>query len=95
MLGRDLTQQSPDWQGRALMQYDKNFALLEGKDVTILQPEQAAKSFVYDFSNETLTSRELDTQQAEKALGWALWGSAAYNQHWFSLPKQEVETQAR
>ncbi|GAA0792763.1 MULTISPECIES: LTA synthase family protein [Pseudomonadati] len=95
MLGRDLTQQSPGWQGRALMQYDKNFALLEGKDVTILQPEQAAKSFVYDFSNETLTSRELDTQQAEKALGWALWGSAAYNQHWFSLPKQEVETQAR
>jgi phosphoglycerol transferase MdoB-like AlkP superfamily enzyme len=95
MLGRDLTQQASDWQGRALMQYDKNFALLEGKNVTILQPEQAAKSFVYDFSKETLTSRELDTQQAENALGWALWGSAAYNQHWFSLPKREAETEVR
>ncbi|MCW3172115.1 LTA synthase family protein [Shewanella subflava] len=95
MLGRDLTQQPSDWQGRAMMQYDKNFALLEGKDVTILQPEQPAKSFVYDFSKETLASRELDTQQAENALGWALWGSAAYNQHWFSLPKQVTETESR
>ena len=95
MLGRDLTQQTSDWQGRALMQYDKNFALLEGKNVTILQPEQPAKSFVYDFSKETLTSRELDTQQAENALGWALWGSAAYNQHWFSLPKREAVTEVR
>ncbi|UCX03233.1 LTA synthase family protein [Shewanella glacialimarina] len=96
MLGRDLTQQAADWPGRAMMQYDKNFALMEGNQVTILQPEQAAKSFVYDFGAETLTSRELDTEQAENALGIALWGSAAYNNHWFTLPKQtQTEQQSR
>ena len=53
------------------------------------------KMVVVDFSKETLTSREVDTQQAENALGWALWGSAAYNQHWFSLPKREAVTEVR
>ena len=38
MLGKDLTRMPADWPGRAIMQYDKNFALMRGKDVVILQP---------------------------------------------------------
>lgn len=88
MLGRDLTGQDEQWQGRALMQYEKNFALLEGERVTILQPEKAPMSFVYDFSKQTLTSTEMDPAQANTALSWALWGSAAYNQQWFTLAQE-------
>ncbi len=88
MLGQDLSQVEDNWQGRALMQYEKNFALMQGRKVTILQPEQAPKSFVYDFSAEKLTSKDLDSEQANTALAWALWGSMAYNKQWFRLPKK-------
>ncbi|MGX9460677.1 LTA synthase family protein [Shewanella sp. A14] len=79
MLGRDLTKVADSWPGRAMMQYDKNFALLEGDKMTILQPELPAESCKYDFATETLTPTTLDETQAETALGWALWGSLAYN----------------
>ncbi|MGB6137138.1 MAG: LTA synthase family protein [Shewanella sp.] len=83
MLGRDLTQVPSDWKGRAMMQYDKNFGLLEGNQVTILQPELPAESFTYDFASEHLIPKTLDEKQAETALGWALWGSLAYNKMLF------------
>ncbi|GGP64047.1 hypothetical protein GCM10009347_32450 [Shewanella algicola] len=79
MLGRDLTKAPDDWKGRALMQYDKNFGLLEGSQITILQPERPAQTFSYDFVSEQLTPNSLDQRQAESALGWALWGSFAYS----------------
>jgi phosphoglycerol transferase MdoB-like AlkP superfamily enzyme len=89
MLGRDLTVQSEQWQGRAMMQYEKNFALMEGNKVTILQPERSAESYEYDFSKQKLTSTGVNEAQAKTALGWALWGSAAYNHQWFSLAPKE------
>jgi phosphoglycerol transferase MdoB-like AlkP superfamily enzyme len=92
MLGRDLTQVPSDWKGRAMMQYDKNFGLLEGNQVTILQPELPAESFTYDFASEHLIPKELDSKQAETALGWALWGSLAYNKMLFKPEKSIVET---
>lgn len=92
MLGQDLTQVPMDWAGRAVMQYDKNFAYLEGNLMTILQPEQSAKSFTYDFIKETLTPRALDEQQAEDALALALWGSEAYSHYWYGLPETEEST---
>ena len=88
MLGQDLSQVEDNWQGRALMQYEKNFALMQGNKVTILQPELEPKSFVYDFSAEKLTAKDLDSDQANTALAWALWGSMAYNKQWFRLPKK-------
>lgn len=88
MLGRDLTQVSDDWPGRALMQYDKNFALIEGKDVVILQPEKAAQGFQYDEKTEQLTPYAPAAATLEKkALSWALWGSLAYQQELYHLPK--------
>ncbi|WP_413472954.1 LTA synthase family protein [Shewanella baltica] len=88
MLGRDLTQVSDDWPGRALMQYDKNFALMEGKDVVILQPEKAAQGFEYNEKTEQLTPYAPAAATLEKkALSWALWGSLAYQQELYRLPK--------
>ncbi|PIW63015.1 LTA synthase family protein [Shewanella sp. CG12_big_fil_rev_8_21_14_0_65_47_15] len=86
MLGRDLTQVSDDWPGRALMQYDKNFALMEGKDVVVLQPEKAAQGFRYDEKTEQLTPHVPAAHALEaKALSWALWGSLAYQQELYRL----------
>ncbi|UXK08781.1 LTA synthase family protein [Shewanella putrefaciens] len=88
MLGRDLTKVSDDWAGRALMQYDKNFALMEGKDVVILQPEKAAQGFQYNQKTEQLTPHIPAAKILEKkALSWALWGSLAYQQELYRLPK--------
>ncbi|UBO73680.1 LTA synthase family protein [Aeromonas rivuli] len=78
MLGQDLTRTPDDWPGRAIMQYDKNFALMRGKDVVILQPEQPAEGFVYDATRQTLTPTPQPDALKEQALGLALWGSMAY-----------------
>ncbi|MGL4515542.1 MAG: LTA synthase family protein [Shewanella sp.] len=88
MLGRDLTQVSEDWPGRAMMQYDKNFALMEGKDVVILQPEKPAEGFQYDSKSEQLNRHAPAAESLEKkALSWALWGSLAYEQGLYRLSK--------
>jgi len=70
------------------MQYDKNFALMEGKDVVILQPEKAAQGFEYNEKTEQLTPYAPAAAALEKkALSWALWGSLAYQQELYRLPK--------
>ncbi|ANT69496.1 LTA synthase family protein [Aeromonas hydrophila] len=80
MLGKDLTRMPADWPGRAIMQYDKNFALMRGKDVVILQPERAPEGFIYEDATETLTPAPQPATMKDAALGLALWGSLAYQQ---------------
>jgi phosphoglycerol transferase MdoB-like AlkP superfamily enzyme len=91
MLGRDLTKELDSWPGRAMMQYDKNFGLLEGNKMTILQPELPPESVIYDFATEKLTPTTLDEAQAETALGWALWGSLAYNKMLYRSESKAVK----
>ncbi|MGY6039288.1 LTA synthase family protein [Aeromonas sp. AE23HZ002T15] len=80
MLGKDLTRMPADWPGRALMQYDKNFALMRGRDVVILQPERDAEGYVYDPASQRLTRAQQPDAMKEAALGLVLWGSLAYQQ---------------
>ena len=80
MLGKDLTRMPADWPGRAIMQYDKNFALMRGKDVVILQPERAPEGFIYEDATETLTPAQQPDTMKDAALGLVLWGSLAYQQ---------------
>lgn len=88
MLGRDLTQTPADWPGRALMQYDKNFALMEGDQVVILQPQQAAEGFTYDSVSERLAAASAQSDAfKERALSWPLWSGMAYQQRLHRLPK--------
>ncbi|MGL5391321.1 MAG: LTA synthase family protein, partial [Shewanella sp.] len=71
-----------------MMQYDKNFALMEGKDVVILQPEKPAEGFQYDSKTEQLNHHAPAAKALEKkALSWALWGSLAYEQGLYRLSK--------
>lgn len=91
MLGRDLTQVSDDWPGRALMQYDKNFAFMQGKDVVILQPEKAAQGFVYNEAQQMLTPLAQSPELEKKALSWALWGSLAYQKGFYRLENTPVQ----
>ncbi|WP_076575792.1 LTA synthase family protein [Aeromonas sp. RU39B] len=85
MLGRDLTQTPANWPGRALMQYDKNFALMEGNQVVILQPQQAAQGFTYDRVGERLVAAEQSKDLQERALGWSLWSGMAYQKELYRL----------
>jgi phosphoglycerol transferase MdoB-like AlkP superfamily enzyme len=85
MLGRDLTRVEDDWPGRAMMQYDKNFAFMQGKDVVILQPEKAASGFVYDEKSESLHPAKQTKALRKQALSWALWGSLAYQKQLYRL----------
>ena len=80
MLGKDLTRMPADWPGRALMQYDKNFALMRGRNVVILQPERDAEGYVYDPASQRLTRAQQPDAMKEAALGLVLWGSLAYQQ---------------
>jgi phosphoglycerol transferase MdoB-like AlkP superfamily enzyme len=64
MVGRDLTldKTSP---GRALIQFDQYFALLEPEQVTVLKPNQQAHSGRYDFAKRDLQLSEAPaTEQA-------------------------------
>lgn len=87
MLGRDLTKTPDDWPGRALMQYNKNMAYLRGDDVVILRPEKPAAGFVYDVDAEKLHPKTQPDEMKETALGWALWGSMAYQHGLYSDKK--------
>ncbi|MGY3857829.1 LTA synthase family protein [Aeromonas intestinalis] len=80
MLGKDLTRMPADWPGRALMQYDKNFALMRGNDVVILQPERAPEGYEYDPASQRLTPAVQPDAMKKAALGLVLWGSLAYQQ---------------
>ena len=89
MLGKDLTRMPADWPGRAIMQYDKNFALMRGQDVVILQPERPAEGYRYDDATETLTPVAQPAAMKEATLGLALWGSLAYQKGLYRTAKDE------
>ncbi|MEN9502086.1 MAG: hypothetical protein RI964_1371 [Pseudomonadota bacterium] len=88
MLGRDLTQTPVDWAGRALMQYDKNFAYMQGNQVTVLQAGKPAAGFIYDTQQQKLVPAAAPTAvQAQEALAHVLWGDMAYSKGLYALPK--------
>ena len=75
MLGFDLTRESPD---RAMMIYDKNFAMMRGDRVTILLPSKPAQGFTYDFATKELVPADVTEEEAKNALAAVLYGSYAY-----------------
>ena len=88
MLGRDLTQTPVDWAGRALMQYDKNFAYMQGNQVTVLQAGKPAAGFIYDTQQQKLVPAAAPTAvQVQEALAHVLWGDMAYSKGLYALPK--------
>lgn len=70
MLGNDLT--NPDAPERAMMQFDKNFAYMQGNQVAILQPEKEAMYFSYNNEAKQLVPSEKNHELGRIALGHAL-----------------------
>lgn len=89
MLGCDLTRERA---GRAMMQFDNNFAMMRGNEVVILRPGKPASAFHYDFENEKLSPAETSEEAARDALAWVHWGSLAYRESLHKLPQEDANT---
>lgn len=89
MLGRDLTldNSSP---GRALLQFDNYFALMEEGQLTILKPDQTAVLAHYDQLQKKLTISEqpVTTAQYQKALAQVQLPSYLYREHKYPAKAQ-------
>ena len=85
LLGHDLTDRSAFSPGRALMQYDRNFALMKGDALVVLQPEKPAGYFRYQPGRALQPMAEADPALGREALLNALWGTVAYEKGWHRM----------
>ena len=81
MLGRDLTMDSTS-PGRALLQFDNYFALMEQHQLTILKPDQTAVLAHYDQQQKklTLSDQQVSNSQYQKALAQVQMPSYLYRE---------------
>lgn len=92
MIGRDMTLESEhQCPGRAVMQFADYFALLQGREVTILRPGQTALSGVYDPAVRQLQlTGEATDSDTHEALAHALLPSWLYRQQRYDMPQQPL-----
>lgn len=88
MTGRDLADPAMSLPGRAIMQYDRNFAYMQGDDVVILQPGKPAGQYRHERDAKRLLPAALSPDLAREAHAQALWGSMAYDNGWYRLPPE-------
>ena len=84
MIGRDLLHMPENVSGRAVMQFYKNQAYMEGERVMVLQPGQVHRQFRYDGAG--LKEEAVDPALEEKALAHAQWASWSYSNRVYKLP---------
>lgn len=85
LLGHDLTDRTAFSPGRALMQYDRNFALMQGDALVVLQPEKPAGYFHYRPGQALQPMAGADPALGREALLTALWGTVAYEKGWHRM----------
>ena len=78
MVGRDITQLPPAYEGRAIMQYGDNQAYWRGDQVVVLQPDKAPQTFRFQREGFTFGPPIANPELEREALAHALWGSLAY-----------------
>ncbi|NMR24948.1 LTA synthase family protein [Pseudoalteromonas sp. NEC-BIFX-2020_015] len=81
MIGHDLSQTMHSDKHRAMMQYDKNFAYMQGNKVVILQPQKPATTYTYTQNKLVPTSN--DPIMVKQALAHANLGNLAYQKGWY------------
>ena len=81
-VGQNLLSIPPDQPGRAVMQFGKNHAYMEGDKVIIHQPDRAAEQ--YRYANKTLTPTTLQEDLARKALIWASLPGVLYREELYT-----------
>ncbi len=88
MIGRDLARDSES-PGRAMLQFDNNFAWLEDGSATILRPEHAPLAGHYDAVTGRLTLETAPPAQAlvDRAMAHVTLPSLLYREQRYRLPK--------
>jgi phosphoglycerol transferase MdoB-like AlkP superfamily enzyme len=81
-VGHDLLSMPPGDPGRAVMQFGKNHAYMEGDNVIIHQPDHAAEQ--YQYANKALTPTTLQEDLAQKALIWASLPGVLYREQLYT-----------
>jgi phosphoglycerol transferase MdoB-like AlkP superfamily enzyme len=94
MTGRDLSNEPPDQLGRAMMQYNNNFAWMEqtaeANHVVVLREGKPAAFGVYDVKNKHLNEAAPPNNAKElekRALANALLPALLYSEQRYRLPK--------
>lgn len=88
MTGRDLGDPALALAGRAVMQYDRNFAYMQGDDVVVLQPDKPPAQYRHVPGSGRLEPVPLQPALAREAHAQALWGTLAYDNGWYRLPAE-------
>ncbi|MBI2305957.1 MAG: LTA synthase family protein [Rhodocyclales bacterium] len=98
MTGRDLTREAEGLPGRAMMQYNENYAWMEGNQVVVLRPEKAPTHGRYDPAKKHLDSvpPPADGQAIEqRALAHSLLPAWLYREQRYRLPASGAAQAAR
>ena len=91
MPGRDLTREPDNLPGRAMMQYEQNYAWMEGEQVVVLRPESTPAHVRYDRTSKHLKAVDAPPANAEalarRALAHALLPAWLYREQRYQLPE--------
>ncbi len=90
MLGRDLSSEPEGLPGRAMMQYEQNFAWMEGNEAVILRPNKAPVHTVYDKTEKKLKLENPPSNAGameKRALGHVLLPSILYREQDYHMPQ--------
>lgn len=84
MIGRDLTDPAQRQRsGRAIMQFDKTQAYMEGERVVLLRPDLPPATMRYDTrTGQLVPSADPMPELLRKAIAHALFAPQAYRQGW-------------
>ena len=90
MVGRDLSAEPEDLAGRAMMQYQQNYAWMEGNQAVVLRADKEPTYATYDKTNKKLTPSEKPSNaeaMQQRALSHVLLPSVLYREQQYHLPK--------
>ena len=89
MVGRDISSEPENLKGRAMMQYEDNYAWLEGDELVVLRPNKPPTHAQYNAQNHNLTIKprpENGMAVEKRALAHALLPSIMYREKQYYLP---------
>lgn len=93
MTGRDLSAEPEGLPGRAMMQYEQNYAWMEGDNAVVLRSNKAPTHAVYDKTDKKLKPQDPPADAGEmeqRALGHVLLPSMLYREQDYHLPTNDL-----
>ncbi len=90
MIGRDISAEPADLAGRAMMQYQENYAWMEGNQTVILRADKTPIFGIYDKTKKALVASEAPndvTDMNARALSHVLLPSLLYRDQQYHLPR--------